>query len=488
MKLACVLLAGGSLLCAQQQLKLPEVRPLDNRLSLQTQPRLEGALALEEVLLSVDKHYQPLRAALLDRAVADADLLSAEGRFDFSLKARYDNNALGFYRNNRIDFSVEQPTTVQGLSWYAGYDVSRGRYASYDGKLSTDQLGEVRAGLRLPLLRDRAIDTRRAELQKAQFGLRVADLGIAQQRLLIIQAATRRYWDWVAAGRRLAIASSLLELADQREKILEDSVALGALPQFEVLDNKRIILQRKNAQVEATRALENAAIELSLFYRDGAGVPRLAEARQLPPGFPDPTTLTPEQMERDILLALERRPELMRLIFQRRQLNVDEQLARNALLPNVDLFTEYNRLAGNRQVLRGPDEWRTGIVFDLPFQRRAARGRTANVEARTRQITEREGFLRDQITAEVRDAVSAVRNSFLRSDVLRDEVQATREVEGAERARYELGDSTLFVLNQRELATADAALREVSALNEYFRAYANYELAVAQALATPKVP
>ena len=37
--------------------------------------------------------------------------------------------------------------------------------------------------------------------------------------------------------------------------------------------------------------------------------------------------------------------------------------------------------------------------------------------------------------------------------------------EEAERQRYGLGESTLFVLNQRELQTADAQLRQVSALS-----------------------
>ena len=58
----------------------------------------------------------------------------------------------------------------------------------------------------------------------------------------------------------------------------------------------------------------------------------------------------------------------------------------------------------------------------------------------------------------------------------------TRRVEDAERLRFELGDSTLFVLNQREQATAEAAIREANALADYFRAYAAYELAIAKAL------
>jgi hypothetical protein len=55
-------------------------------------------------------------------------------------------------------------------------------------------------------------------------------------------------------------------------------------------------------------------------------------------------------------------------------------------------------------------------------------------------------------------------------------------VEDAERTRYQLGESTLFILNQRELQTADAAVREASALADYYRARALYEQAIAAAL------
>ena len=47
-------------------------------------------LQLDEVLDSVDKNYPPLLATLQDRSIAEADLLSAQGRFDLTLRARVD--------------------------------------------------------------------------------------------------------------------------------------------------------------------------------------------------------------------------------------------------------------------------------------------------------------------------------------------------------------------------------------------------------------
>jgi outer membrane protein, heavy metal efflux system len=118
----------------------------------------------------------------------------------------------------------------------------------------------------------------------------------------------------------------------------------------------------------------------------------------------------------------------------------------------------------------------------VPFQRRSATGRLRAAEARERQFEQRDRFLRDQIRAEVQDAYSAFLAAQERARLLRLEVDATRNVEEAERVRFELGEGTLFVLNLREQQTADAALREAAALADAQRAYAVYELAIAAAL------
>ena len=187
-------------------------------------------------------------------------------------------------------------------------------------------------------------------------------------------------------------------------------------------------------------------------------------------------------MLEDMNAALSRRPEVLRFIFQRNQVQLDRKLAENQRLPNIDLFAEYFREAGDGRVRRGPNDLRVGLIFDLPLQRRQATSRLRNAEARLGQIDQREIFQKDQVTADVRDAASAVRAAFERSVVVSEELAVTRRVEDAERLRFELGDSTLFVLNQREQATAEAAIREANALADYFRAYAAYELSIAKAL------
>jgi outer membrane protein, heavy metal efflux system len=445
------------------------------------QPSGQNVLTLEEVLQAVDKHYPPLRIALQDLPIAEADYLAAQGRFDLVLKSLIDTNNFGFYESRRFDLVAEQPTTLWGASFFSGYQISAGSFPSYDGKLQTNGAGEYRAGMRLPLMRDRAIDGRRADLEKTRLGRRVADLGVQQQRIAILQAATLRYWTWVAAGRRFAVAKALFDIAYNRERLLEQAVEIGQLPAFEVLDNKRIIEQRRSALVQARRSIEQASFDLSLFYRDDQTQPVIPGDDRLP-AFPEPLNLDDERLLTDIEAALLRRPEVGRLSAQRDQIGVDRRLAENRRLPGVDFILSYDRELGQRRVPRGPDEVRAGVVFELPLQRRTATGQEQAAQARIRQFDQRVQFQRDQIQVEVRDAVSAVRRAYEGVNVLRAEVDATKRVEDAERQRYQLGESTLFVLNQRELQTGDAQIREVAALADFHRAMAFYELAIAARL------
>lgn len=439
-------------------------------------------LTLDEVLASVEQHYPPLRIALQDLPIAEADYLAAQGRFDLVLKSLIDSNSFGFYESRRFDLVAEQATPYWGASFFSGYQVSGGSFPNYDGKFATNGAGEYRMGMRVPLGRDREIDGRRADLEKTRLGRRVADLGIRQQRIAILQAATLRYWSWVAAGRRFTVAKALFDIADNREKLLEQAVEIGQLPRFEVLDNKRIIEQRRSALVAARRGIEQTGFDLSLFYRDAESKPSIPGEERLPSAFPEPLDLSAERLRSDVEEALTRRPELARLGVQRDQVGIDRRLAENRRLPGIDFLLSYDRELGQRRVVRGPDEVRAGIQFELPLQRRTAAGQEQAAQARIRQFDQRLQFQRDQIEVEVRDAVSAVRRALEGVQALRAEVDATRQVEEAERQRYGLGESTLFVLNQRELQTGDALLREVSALADYHRAMSFYELAIAARL------
>jgi outer membrane protein TolC len=436
---------------------------------------------LEDVLESVRRSYPPLLIALAEADIADAELLVALGKFDLKLKAGAGFDRFGFYENETFFAGFEQPIRPLGADLYAGYRVGRGSFPAYEGKVETRSAGEWKSGVIVPLFRNRQIDQRRVDLLRADIGRAVAKLTIDQQKLLINQLATRRYYDWLAAGQRYQVAQALLDLAVTREVILKDAADAGQIPAIEVVDNARAILQRRSAVVETQRGLELAAIDLSLFYRDAGGNPRLPRPEQLPPAFPEVERYDDARLQQDIETALLRRPEIRRLEAQQDQTRLDVQLFRNDRLPVVDLDLSVNVARGtaSRNTLRGPEELVGSLYFELPWQRRSATGKLRSTEAKLGQLEQRERFTRDQVVAEVQDAASALRAAAERVTVIRDEVRVARELEQAERDRFQLGEGTLFIVNLREQSTAEAEIRLVSAINDYFRALALYQQAIA---------
>lgn len=434
------------------------------------------ALDVPEVLASVDRSFPLIEAARREHDLAAGAAIEARGAFDLKLKASGES-LQSYYDNERMKATIEQPLAPFGMTLFGGYRVGRGEFAQYDAKSLTLQDGELSAGLALPLLRDRSVDVRRAGLRATDIGVNIAAQSVAKARLGYFKDALKQYWDWVAAGRQLGVARGLLELAERRDVDLQAAVGLGQLAPVERTDNVRAILQRRSALVTAQRVVEATAINLSLYYRGSDGTPVRPPADRLPASLPDPTPLTPEDEARAIADALARRPEVLGLRFKRSQQEVETGLAANALLPSLNLFADVSRDYGEGPITRRGNELAAGLFFELPVQRRKASGKLAQARAKAAGIDAELRFVQDRVRADVQDAASALRAAYASVELVRQELTVARELESLERDRFQLGDSTQFLVNLRELNTADAAFREIKALADYQKALADFEAA-----------
>lgn len=441
----------------------------------------EVPLNLETVLESVERHFPLIEAARRDQQGAEAELVGARGAFDPAVRVRADGAPLGYYQNGRIDLLVEAPTPLWGTTVFGGYRVAFGKLAEYDGKLDTNQYGEVRAGVAIPLLRNGATDRRRAGIERAELAVPLTEAALKQARIEAVRTATFRYWEWVAAGERLRIMQALLELAQTRDQAMHERVRRGDLARVDRIDNQRTVLSRQGAVVAATRALQASTIELSIYLRDERGLPLRAAASRLPARLPRPEgpkdEQDPSRVASDTAAALKNRPELERLRLQREQLRVERDLARNQLLPSLDLVALVSQDFGPGSPTRQPTVVEGALSMDLPTLNRVARGRRQAAEAGMARVDALWRLLADRIAAEISDSLSALAAARQRAEILREEVRISREVEEAERTRFSLGDSSIFFVNLREQATAEAALREIDALLDYRRAQAAYSAA-----------
>ena len=441
-------------------------------------PAATNALTLHEVLDSVRQQYPPMLAALIERDVAAGRLQSARGTFDFQFFSRLFDAPSGYYQSTTVDTGFEQFTGLWGSTLFGGYRVTTGGLLPDYEKSRTQGSGEPRIGFRLPLLRDGSIDRRRATLIKARLDKDLADPVIHRQQIDFIRAATAGYYGWLATGERLRLSEALVRIARERMDTLKTQSDSGLIARIVLTDNRRLIVSRELAMVQARRRFEAAGLALSLFYRDGQENPTVATRDRLPPSLPIPVGPEASLLQQDLQRSLTIRPELKRLSLTQEKLAVDQRLARNQLLPNLDAGLSANRDYGDRRYKDQTEtEVQVGVELRVPLQRREAKGRVAEVEAQLEQITHEQQFARDRIQTEVRDSFSAWSAAHEQTLQARLNVQLAVELQEAETERFMRGATDLLALQLREQAAFDAQVSAVDIDADCFRAQADYRAA-----------
>jgi outer membrane protein TolC len=434
-------------------------------------------LTLDEVLASARFHAPQVLEALARVRGAEGRLLSAQAAFDTVFAAQADTRVTGYYDGRDIGAQVTKPLTDRGGYLYGGYRVSGGRFPIYEDDRYTSQLGELKAGAVLSLMRDRLIDDRRFARSIAETDIAIADADRLMVAIGVQTRAIQTYNNWVIAGLRLTLYQDLLKLAQDRQAGFKRQVQEGARPTILLTENEQNILRRQTLVVQSDQALDVAANALSLYLRDGDGVPVVPPRSRLPSTLPPPLPLAAQPF--DLVMQ---RPDLRTIDIRMKQANQRLALDRNAFLPKLDLKAEVSNdfgRTGYGGASRNGVESKVGLTFTLPLQQSAARGRLAQTNAELDAFRARRQFLENQITTDITGLQIAATGAGKLVGVAADEADRAATMAQAERRRFELGASDYFLVNVREEAAADAAVRRLDAVFRQTVAHADLAAATA---------
>ncbi len=440
-----------------------------------------NSLTLDEVLRSVTTSYPLLDVALAELAAADGEALAAWGSFDSVLSGYSISKPLGFYENYRHGAKLGRPLW-NGGELYGGYRIGRGVYEPWYKERQTNEGGEFKTGFKQPLLKGYAIDQRRADVQTTELERQRLEPDIRTRVIGMQLAASQIYWKWVALGQVVRMQERLVQLARRRNENLIRQVEAGDLPTITEIDNGRFIAKRQVKLVESQRKLQEAAIKLSLFYRDDSGAPVIAADDRLPCDFPPPDYIDSAALESDIVTALAQRPELLELDLQRQQTEVKLGYARNQTMPKLDAFAEAKQDVGEATSSKKDKsqlELEVGVLAEVPLQRRAARGKIQAARSKLAQIASKRRYTEDKIRSQVQDAASALNYAYQRIEQSRENLRLTERSLQLGRVRFEEGDIDIIKLNIYETSLAEAELLLIDAEFAYFTALADYRAALA---------
>ena len=412
-------------------------------------------LSLMQVLQSIDTHYPQVKIAQLEVIKASGAFVNSKGQFDPSLEASTRLQPAGGYINYYGDTQLTIPTLYNGVKLFAGYRNGEGSWPIYYQNYLTNSGGEYRAGLSLPLLRDRLIDKERTGLLSSAQLMLMKEQDAETIKIKIYQEAIKAYWQWVEAGLQLKTFKQLLHLAQKRQHAIEQQASLGDLPKLAISENLQQIIQREQLLNQGQMIFEQAGVNLSLYFRDAKGNTLVPEAEFLPA-----LTSTSYPIE----ASLREHPGIKKLNHYALMMKLKRNQARNELLPQLDATAyTFKQNGTGGYPLMIPQAAMVGVSFKFPLLQRQAKGNLIQAESELRQVRVEKRFFYEQLNNEFANMLIGINRSKRQISLLKKEVSLAQKVQHGETKKFYQGDSTLFLVNQREQMTTQVQLNTLHA-------------------------
>lgn len=418
------------------------------------------SLTENDVSESVLKFLPLIEEANLKYEMAKGESTSAEGAFDHKLIVKSRNRIENKYDNQFLETTIERATPWKGLGLIVGHRQGLGHFPAYDGKYQTSGAGEVFAGLTLPVMRNFSLDENRAEL----FGRRI-DVQIAKEQLILkkniyLHKALSLYYKFLLENKKLKIRKSILELAENRQLMLEKKHLAGDIEKIKLIDNKRSIDKRRDELLKTELDITKVKAELSLYVRDAQGNPV--------------NYIVPQELEAPTKLSLVERknldqvPQLKILNYEIEKLQIQEKLYDQLKLPGLNLeLLGARELSGNLPY--DPQSLQVGVKFDIPLENRKAEGKSVAAVYKSKAVEKQRLFTYQELNRYYDMTLLSIQIGQQRWEITSREFQNTLTMAEAEKRRWFQGATDLFIVNLREQDVADADVKRWTTLYEYFQ-------------------
>jgi len=392
-----------------------------------------------------------------------------------------------------------------------------------------------------PLLRGLRFDAARRQIEIAKKNLSLTDAQFRQRAIETITGVQRAYWDLVFTLRNLQIQRDSARDARTQLEHNRRLVAEGQLAPIDIVAAEAQVANfEQNVYValdEVGRA-ENALKNLIAENRQSE-VWRVALVPTDTVDVRPPTVALEDAMQ----AALSTRPELQQSDVAREINALDERLAREATKPQVDLVGTYgavglagafdpatsvNPFSAANDALRArinqlsvsngldplPDppqqtipgtlvggypqslanlganrfnNFRVGVQLNLPLRNRTAEAQLGRTLVERDRIRVQREQLEQLIQVDVRNALQLTRTAESRLRAAAVQRGATEQQYQSEQRKFESGQSTFFLVLERQNALAAARGLELRAQTELNKAVAELQRATGNSLEANQV-
>jgi outer membrane protein len=390
-----------------------------------------------------------------------------------------------------------------------------------------------------PLMRGLRFDLPRRQIEVAKKNLSLTDAQFRQRAIEVITSVQRTYWDLVFALRNLQIQRD--SLSDARTQLEHNRrlVADGMLAPIDIVAAETQVANFEQTEFSALEDVTRAENNLKNLIAENQASP-LWNVSVVPTDNVDlaaPQVSLPEAMA----AAKENRPELRQSDLAREINQLDQKLYRDQTKPEIDLVGSYgvvgnagtltsttspftqstlnltarvnelsllaglpalppspttttpsNLIGGYGQSLSNLgsnqfNNFRVGVTISLPLHNRTAEGQLGHALAESKRIATQREQLEQLIQVDVRNALQVLTTAQARlrsAAVARNNAEQQYE---SEKRKLDAGQSTVFLVLERQTALTVARGNELRAQTDLNKAIAELQHATGNSLAANNV-
>lgn len=440
----------------------------------------------QDNILTWEEYYQQILAyhPVVVNANINLDLAGQELRF---ARGFFDPMLIGDYKQKQFsekDYYRLLTTKVSVPLWIgeleAGYYQNEGEFLNPENLLPRN--GQSFVGVSIPLAQGLLIDERRSTLRQARYLTDIAEAERLSMINKLLLSATKDYWNWYFAYQRYRFVQEAYRLAEIRYEAVKLSVITGDQAPIDSVEAK-ISLQNRDIELQQSAIeLKNARLIASNHLWGEGETPLEILETTLPDDFDLARwSANLPQAEALVAQAEEQHPDLRKIIFKNRQLDVERSLQVNKLAPKINL--QYHLLSEPQAVSGDQYGWSTqnymlGLKVAFPLFLRQERGKLQLVRLKQVQLEQENLQTRREIINTVLAQYNLLNNIAELIGLQESMVNNYQQLLRGEQLRFENGESSIFLINVRETQLLDSQVKLVKLHSDYGKARAELNQAV----------
>lgn len=431
------------------------------------QNNLAKTLTFDDFMARVKNHHPIALQADLKLKSGDASVRKARGNFD---PKAFSNVSQKYFTEKEyysiINSGLKVPTWY-GLEVNGGYSQNDGVFLNPEN--NTPNSGLWYAGISLNIGKGLFIDERRAELKKAKIYQKSTE---AERTLLyneLLYSAGKAYWDWFKSFNTLNVYKNAFELTQKRYNAVRQGALFGDKPAIDTVEASIQVQNRKLSLQEAKLNYRNSTALLAIYLWVDGSIPLEISELTSPPISSNISSTGVNQELKDAMDSLSyNHPLLKQYQYKIEQLIIDKKWKSEQLKPELNLkYNAINQPVGNDAFANyNINNYTWGLSFNMPILLRKERG---NLELAKLKINEAELELSSKKASIKYRAIASInqlKNTQQQITLYARTVNDYAKLLNGEKQMFEAGESSLFMVNSRELGYINTQLKFIELLTK----------------------